>query len=172
MKYYRVAIRSDVESTWKWCSTVLHTRWTVLQFLRPYQAALLQERLRVFSAASREDLDVQLTRESQGLRSDSLTIAQFVSPWLFSSQEVQRTHPYPRVVSDAAATPTFLMRFAQMYVEYFEREEKKGEELEKSAGGDHDLPYAFDGPSSVQQALAWMRLLVRVQEETDLDPFS
>lgn len=37
-------------------------------------------------------------------------------------------------------------------------------ELERGAGGDHDCPYYFTLPGSMPQALAWVKLLVRVQD--------
>ena len=107
MKYYRIATRSDVESIWRWRSTVLVTRWTVFQFLQPYQT-LPQDRLRVFTASSRENLDVQLARENQGLETDSLTAAQFLHPQLSSSQEVPQAHSPQRAVSDTTDSPASL----------------------------------------------------------------
>jgi hypothetical protein len=43
--------------------------------------------------------------------------------------------------------------------------EWRREELERGAGGDHDLPYTFTLPTSVSQTITWIRLLVRVQED-------
>jgi hypothetical protein len=37
-------------------------------------------------------------------------------------------------------------------------------EVERGAGGDHDLLYEFTLPTSTLQVLAWVKLLVRVQE--------
>jgi hypothetical protein len=37
-------------------------------------------------------------------------------------------------------------------------------EVERGAGGDHDLPYEFTLPTSTPQVLAWVKLLVRVRE--------
>ena len=42
--------------------------------------------------------------------------------------------------------------------------EKRREELERGAGGDHDLPYRFILPTSLPQVLAWVKLLARVQQ--------
>jgi hypothetical protein len=41
--------------------------------------------------------------------------------------------------------------------------EKRRQDLEFGEGGDHDIPYRFTSPSSVPQVLAWVKLLVRVQ---------
>ncbi len=42
--------------------------------------------------------------------------------------------------------------------------EKRRQELESELGGDHDLHYRFALPSSTPQVLAWVKLLVRVQQ--------
>jgi hypothetical protein len=42
--------------------------------------------------------------------------------------------------------------------------EKRREEIERGAGGDHDLPYRFTLPTSIPQVLGWVKLLVRVQQ--------
>lgn len=42
--------------------------------------------------------------------------------------------------------------------------EKRREELESGFDGDHDLPYSFRLPLSVPHVLAWMSLLVKVQQ--------
>lgn len=42
--------------------------------------------------------------------------------------------------------------------------ERRWEELETGPGGDHDLPYSFSLPLSLPQVLAWMTLLMKVQQ--------
>jgi len=42
--------------------------------------------------------------------------------------------------------------------------DKRREEIERGAGGDHDLPYRFTLPTSMPQVLAWVKLLARVQQ--------
>ena len=64
--YYRVAIQGVSEALWQWKSTVLSELSAVFQFLRLYRA-LPQDRLRVFSSCSREEMHEQLVRENQGL---------------------------------------------------------------------------------------------------------
>ena len=41
--------------------------------------------------------------------------------------------------------------------------DKRRENLECGAGGDHDLPYRFTLPTSLPQVLVWVKLLVKVQ---------
>ncbi len=40
---------------------------------------------------------------------------------------------------------------------------KRREELERGAGGDHDLPYRFTLPTAMPQVLAWVKRLSRVE---------
>jgi len=47
--------------------------------------------------------------------------------------------------------------------------ERRREELERGAGGDHDRPYRCSLPLSLPQVLAWMRLLAKV-ERGELQP--
>ncbi len=75
--YYRVAIQVDPSLRWQWKSTVLSELSAVFQLLRLYRA-LPQERLRVFSCSSREEMSEQLGREHEGLSSTSVTAAQFL----------------------------------------------------------------------------------------------
>ena len=42
--------------------------------------------------------------------------------------------------------------------------DKRREELERGAGGDHDLPYRFTLPTSMPQVFAWVKLLARVRQ--------
>jgi hypothetical protein len=41
--------------------------------------------------------------------------------------------------------------------------DKRRVEIERGAGGDHDLPYTFTLPTSIPEVLVWMKLLARVQ---------
>ena len=79
--YYRVAIQVGPSLTWQWKSTALSELSALFQFLRLY-AALPHDRLRLFSSTSREEMNEQLVRENQGLRSTSVTAAQLTKPWL------------------------------------------------------------------------------------------
>ena len=47
--------------------------------------------------------------------------------------------------------------------------EKRRVELERGAGGDHDIAYRFMLPTSMPQVLAWAKLLVKLQDG-DLQP--
>src|SRR5579859_1930060 len=90
--YYRVAKQVD-ERDWRWASTVLSSLDTIIRFLRLYRA-FPQDRLWVFSSASRECLIEQLVCEKRGWGTYSVTAAQFLRERLIaSSDEVTRAAP-------------------------------------------------------------------------------
>ncbi len=170
--YYRVAIWVDSSPTWQWKSTVLSSLDAVFQFLRLYQA-LPHNRLRVFSCSSREEMNEQLGRENTGLSSTSVTAAQFLQERKINTREVvwgasaRGTQGNERATSIALITelsPGEGSRGAQALDESgVSSLEKRRAELERGEGGDHDLPYRFTLPISTLQALAWMKLLTKVQ---------
>jgi hypothetical protein len=161
--YYRVAIQVDPSPTWQWKSIALSSLNSVLQWLQCYRA-FPQERLRIFFSSSREALNEQLVRENQGLASTSLPVTQFLQEKGFTprggvreacaggSRANERTISIP---TETGGTP---------YESCMSPLEKRREELERGAGGDHDLPYQFTLPTSIPQVLAWVKLLARVQQ--------
>jgi hypothetical protein len=84
--YYRVAIQMDPSAPWQWKSTTLSSLDALFQYLRLYQA-LPQDRLRVFSSSSREEMHEQFVRENKGLPSRSVTAAQFLPKRMSVSPE-------------------------------------------------------------------------------------
>ena len=175
--YYRVAIQRDSAALWTWKSTVLSSLTTVLQFLRLYRA-LPQDRLRVFSSSERVGLAEQLEQENKGLASTSVTAAQFLSERMILSAAVRSTSACEGGTSRERGSVTVI---SQQAVNERSGEgsalesrgmsvlERRREELESGAGGDHDLPYSFSLPLSLPQVLAWMRLLTKV-EHGELQP--
>lgn len=169
--YYRVAIRSSIDSTWKWKSTPLSSLAGLLGFLR-FHSAIAQDRLRVFTASSREEMNEMLAQENSGQAVHSVGAAQFLYERGFSSliakqegstseeqeQQVKRTitATLPPLVESRSPEPVA----GQGNLSTLER---RRVELETGAGGDHNQPYIFTLPVSVPQMLAWTRLLVRVQ---------
>jgi hypothetical protein len=161
--YYRVAIQVDAQPTWQWKSTKLSSLNILLHWLQYYRV-LPHDRLRIFSSSSREELNEQLVRENQGLLSTSVPATQFLQERGIASREVggqattggtraiERTAPFAAVtelsLAESSASPL----------------DKRREELEHGAGGDHDLPYRFTLPTSMPQVLAWVKLLVKVQQ--------
>jgi hypothetical protein len=169
--YYRVAIQADPSPTWQWKSTALSSLDALFQWLRLYRA-LPHDRLRVFSCSSREEMNEQLERENKGLESTSVTATRFLQERGISSEvawsaSLPGTPGNERTSSLAGATepaPNESSRGAHALEKGDMHALDRGRlELERGAGGDHDTPYTFTGPSSMPQVLAWMKLLVRVQ---------
>ena len=176
--YYRVAIQLDPSHTWQWRSTVLSSLDALFQLLRRYQA-LAQDRLRVFSSSSREEINEQLVRENTGLGSTSLTAAQFLQERLICSPEVAWAPSARQGGAHQERAPIAVITHPSW------NESSKGVtsadgkglgalerrrfELERGAGGDHDLPYRFTLPTATPQVLAWVKLLARVQNG-DVEP--
>lgn len=170
--YYRVAIQVEAQPAWKWQSTTLSSLGTLLQWLQVYRA-FPQERLRIFSSASPRELNEQLARENQGLFSASVPAPQFLH---------ERRIALQGAVREAGAGGTRAgERMASFPAKPAPTPDKSGispldkhrEELERGAGGDHDLPYQFTLPASLPQVLAWVKLLVRVQQgdfQPELEP--
>ena len=170
--WYQSAIQVHPSPTWQWKSTALSSLQAVFQFLRLY-CALPQDRLRVFSSSSCEDLDEQLAQENQGLGSPSVTAAHFLQERLIHSLEV--TLGTPEREEGASQQMASIAVVTQPSVNEWSREgnglvergmsalESRRLELELGPGGDHDVPYSFALPDSMPQVLAWMRLLARIQ---------
>jgi hypothetical protein len=178
MMYYRMAIQVDPLPLWQWKSTALSSLNALFQWLRLYRA-LPQDRLRVFSSSSREDMNEQLARENMGYGSTSVTAAQFLQERMIGSREVAWGASEPRTgenqgtASIAVATKPSLnesSRGAHALDEGgMSSLDRRRLELERGTGGDHDSPYMFTGPSSMPRVLAWMKLLAR-RERGELEP--
>jgi hypothetical protein len=170
--YYRVAIQADPSPTWQWKSTALSSLDALFQFLRLYRA-LPQDRLRVFSSSSREEMKEQLERENKGLESASVTAAQFLQERRICSAEVtwgasvrgtQGNEPTSFLAVATEPAPNESSRGAYARDEGdMNSLDRRRLELERGVGGDHDRPYTFTLPASMPQVLAWMKLLARVQ---------
>jgi hypothetical protein len=176
--YYRIAIQRDSSLIWQWKSTVLSELAAVLQWLRLYRT-LPQDRLRVFSCSSREEMNEQLMRVNQGRVSTSVTAAQFLherrisSPglvWGAPADEPPRNERATSIAVVAEPPPGESDREARPLDERGGSVlEQRRAEVERGAGGDHDLPYRFTLPTSTPQVLAWVQLLARAQQG-DLQP--
>jgi hypothetical protein len=179
--YYRVAlyhsaIQVHPPPSWQWKSTVLSSLSALFQFLRLHRA-LPQDRLRVFSSSSSEDLDEQLVQENQGLGSTSVTAAQFLQERMIHCPQVTEGMAAPEAcqpqetLSSAVSNTTRLNEGGGAVHPLDERSlsrlASRRLELELGPGGDHDLPYQFTLPISMPQVLAWVNLLVRAQHGKD-----
>ncbi len=170
--YFRVAIQVEPSPLWQWKSTVLSSLDALFQFLRLYRA-LPQDRLRVFSCSSCEEMNEQLRRENKGVSSTSVTVAQFLQERTIGSREVVWRASARGTQGDERRTPIALVTELSLNESSGEAQildekgvsslEKRRGELERGARGDHDLPYTFILPTSTPQVLAWVKLLMRVQ---------
>lgn len=178
--YYRVAILVDQLPRWKWKSTALTSLDTLFQFLRLYRA-IPQDHLCVFSSSSREDLDVLLACKNNGEESSAATAAQFLQERKISVREVSRSAAEHRASStgenqhqvrgvSAVSTITAANKSELREPQQDERNmsvlDRRRLVLECGAGGDHDVLYTFALPPRLPEALAWVRLLARIQDGT------
>lgn len=170
--YYRVAIQMDQVPDWQWKSTVLSSLDALFQLLRLYRA-VPQDRLRVFSSSSREEMNEQLVRVNQGLESTSVTAAQFLQERMIGLREAVRgvsargTQVNVHMTSIAVLTEQLLGESSRKATSLDEPGvrilDKRRVELEGGAGGDHAIPYRFTLPISMPEVLAWVKLMVRVR---------
>lgn len=160
MLYYRVAYKSNLSDIWQWKSTKLTSTEALFRLLRSYRA-VSQDRFHVFTAATSDELDEQLDQ----LNKTEAEIFQY-------GPEVP-----PKEIEEGAPS---LVRGEQAkisnlsYVPYFDDMASIGDttrrvlerrrlDLEEGEGGDHDEPYVFSMPVTIQVRLAWTRLLGKVQ---------
>jgi hypothetical protein len=171
MIYYRLALQQHQTSPWTW-SIMLTSLDDLLQHLARIRHVISLDRIRVFAAPSKEDLDKLLSRENNSLPSGSVTAAQFLHDNMDSHEGVQSASAYG-TAENSLQQPTAVATSPSL------REnstspgtpsgcgmsllEKKRLEMELGSGGDHDTPYLRALPISTQQLLAWARLLARVQ---------
>jgi hypothetical protein len=177
MIYYRVALKGEESNTWRWISTVLTSLEALFGFLRLYNM-IPRDRIRVFFSSSVESMDLMLARENKGLESNSITAEQLLSGrGKISSVEMTRLE------SELGTCESMGMVVASLAREQSLHEKSVSSPLERSMSfldmkrleselgtpGDHDTPYTFTFPTSMPQALAWMKLLVKVHAG-ELDP--
>lgn len=175
--YYRVAILANASTTWKWRSTVLSSLDALFRFLGMFRA-LPQDRLRVFSSSSREEMDEMLAQENNGQVSHSVTAEQFLRERLLQVKEAGRPvlervermkNENEGIASHATNHHSASLHEINGYVvasygRGIDSFEIKRLELEDGVGGDHDLPYIFTLPSTLPQTLAWLGLMAKVQQ--------
>ncbi len=176
--YYRVAMQKHTLSPWQWKSTALSSLDALFQWLRIYSSLPL-DRLHVFSARAREEINELLARENNGLHSSSVTAAQFLQERGICSHSMTRAAPRSgsEAVEDQRLAPVAVSLSPVLKQENNTAEpattwnkewstnawERRRFELEHGTGGDHDVSFTFALPVSMPQLLAWMRLLVKVQ---------
>ncbi len=166
--YYRVAIQVDSSPTWQWKSTALRSLNTLILWLQYYRV-LPRNRLRIFSSSSRGELNEQLVRENQGLGSISVPATQFLQERRITPQGAVREAEACGTRANDRTASILALTEPSPYESCMSLLDKRRDEFERGAGGDHDLPYRFTLATSMPQALAWVKLLVRVRQG-DLQP--
>ena len=186
MIYFRVALRKDQLTQWRWKSGILSTPNTLFDFLSMYNR-VPKDRIRVFFATSIEFMDEMLVRENNGLLSNSITLEDFLKMsrkidgkrikelefevGLQHSRELIAKSVITRKLGDEhVSVPASSFAAANYPTSEAARSSRASnllghlqEDSEWSIGGDHDTPYTFALPVSTPQALAWARLLAKVQ---------
>lgn len=179
MTYYRIALQNYQSTTWMWKTTVLTSLSAVFQLLKIYRS-VPQNRIRVFTASTKEQLDEMLCLENASRVSGSSTAAQFLLarklsiPGITHDMSEQALTEREVVVQPVrqeiaiAASPSLRMSSSRavgsLNGEGLSLLERRRLELEDRPGGDHDTPYCFTFPSTTPQMLAWIHLRARVQE--------
>jgi len=161
MIYYRIALRA--EQSWQWKSTMLTSLDTLFGFLKLY-SMIPGDRIRVFFSTAPEYMHEMLARTNKGLASNSMTAEQFLNvKRCVSSEEIDRLEAEAGMPERGEALPTSVITARPMNEESTNRLEIRRLELELGALGNHDSPYTFALPTSMLQAIAWTKLLVKVQ---------
>ncbi len=147
-----------------------------------------KDRLRIFFATSMGFMNEMLVRENSGQVSNSTTLEDFLNDGkrIDVNHIVQLEHELGLIenielIAKPAGTGPLRDEHSSLHVispveqalsTSSETSENNRDRLlnrsvqeasEWSIGGDHDTPYTFELPISTPQALAWARLLARVQ---------
>lgn len=187
MIYFRVAIRMDQSSQWRWKSSMLSTPGTLFDLLNMYHR-VPKNRLRVFFATSLEFINEMLVRENSGLVSNSITVEEFLKTGrridaqqirklefelgLQEGKELIARSVITRKLGDERSSlqTAFSGEPANPVISEARGNNRESnlmrqtrEELEWSRGGAYDTPYTFALPVSMPQTLAWATLLAKVQ---------
>ena len=187
MIYFRVALRMDQSSLWRWKSGILNTHRTLFDFLDMYDR-VPKNRLCVFFATSSEFMNEMLVRENSGLVSNSITVEEFLrSGRRIDGQYIKKlefelglqenkamiarsviTRKLGDECSSLQANSSYESANSVTPEARGNNRERNllgltQEESKWSRGGDYDTQYSFVLPVSMRQALAWARLLAKVQ---------
>jgi hypothetical protein len=176
MKYYRLALYNSRTGAWCWTTTVLTSLQSVLHVLRGY-SSLPQDRIRVFTAEVKEELQMMLRNENEHVASGSVTAAQFLRERRLKMNTPESAIPAQDAsgkdnVVNIEGLPVFVAsaplhendRVMQPYGEgAMSFLESRRLSMELGPGGDCNRSYLFSLPLSTPQLLAWTRLRARVQ---------
>jgi len=170
MIYYRVALRLDQSNTWRWKSTVLASLDALFGFLKLY-SMVPKDDIRIFFSSSADFLHIMLARENKGLASNSMTAEQLLhgakisGPEMIQLESELGAQESREMVATSASRvePSNERNTSSQYERSRSCLDTRRLELELGATGDHDTPYRFSLPTSLPQALAWTKLLLKVQ---------
>jgi hypothetical protein len=167
--YYRVAIHGEAVPAWKWKSSVLESINILLQWLHYYHT-LPTARLRVFSSLSADSLRTQLVpAEDQPLWIASIPASQLMSEERMSRSSADAAWSTVNTCLTSGASDVGMSEPIQSSRQPDSSEigssvlERRREELEYGAGGDHDCPYQFSLSPSLPHIHSWVQLWMRVQ---------
>jgi len=166
---------------------MLSTPGTLFDFLNMYER-VPKNRLSVFFATSLEFMNEMLVRENSGLLSNSITVEEFLKSGRRIDGQYIRELEFELGLQDnkALIARSVITRklgdesSSMQTASSFETAnsvtlEARGssresnlmrlmqEDSEWNIGGDCDTPYTFEFPAFMPQALAWARLLAKVQ---------
>ncbi len=157
--FYRVAIRPDATALWQWRSTPLSSLEALFAFLRQYHSMPL-DRLQVFSAATREELNAQLEQANGELEDRDVRP---VTATLSTQGAASGSTDSAGDLRSIQGSQRSVIGNAMMHGSGINTIEKNRFELESGEGGDHDMPYLFTLPNTTSQMLAWIQLRKRAQ---------
>jgi hypothetical protein len=89
MIYYRVALKSEQSSAWKWRSTAITSLNALFQLLKPYNS-VPQDQIRVFFSSSQDNMDGMLNRQNEGLITSSVTARELLAGQPINTLEVTK----------------------------------------------------------------------------------
>jgi hypothetical protein len=170
MIYYRVALQADQSNPWRWKSTVLTSLNALFGFLKLY-SMLPRDSVRVFYSSSVECMDVMLERENNGLASNSITAEQLMTgrrsihslEMALLEKELGLLTNREKIATSISTAQSLNERNVKSsYEECDNSLDLRRSELEFGASADHDIPYEFELPTLIPQALAWIDLLEKV----------
>lgn len=169
---YRLALQQHQTAPWIW-SITLTSLDEVLQHLARIRFVISLERIRVFTAPSKEEMDTLLSRENTSLPPGSVTAAHVLHDYLDAHEGVQRASAHG-TAENLPQQPTAVATSSSLWENSPSPGtssgcgmgvlEKRRLEMELGPGGDHDIPYLCALPISTRHLLAWAKLLARVQE--------
>ena len=113
MTYYRLAIQDRHTARWSWKTTPITSLKAMFELLRCYQALLPQDRIRICTASSKEELNEQLNRENNGLASGSVTALQFLQERHLLVRERAQNTLQQSAASDEAQQGANVARWAK-----------------------------------------------------------